>query len=264
MTLALDSEILDIDPKLAKRRAGSRAKEPLEAHQVLERMGVETVGDLLHHYPRRYIDRSRVQTIRDLRAGAYATVIATVQQGVQTADAARSADGHRDAVRRDRQARSDVLQPAVARLRLQGRAGSGRLRRRHALSRPYPDREPGGRAPPRRRVGPDPHGAHHAGAPGVGGHHDADDPRVGVRGPSSNCRRSPIRLPAELVQAESLSDYDQALRTIHFPEDRGSARPRAGAVEVRRAVHARARGRVPQASRGGRASRRRAHGVGLR
>src|SRR4029079_469367 len=77
VTLALDSEILDIDPKLAKRRAGSRAKEPLEAHQVLERMGVETVGDLLHHYPRRYIDRSRVQTIRDLRAGADATVIAT-------------------------------------------------------------------------------------------------------------------------------------------------------------------------------------------
>ena len=67
--LALDSPILDIDPKLAKRRAGSRAKEPMEAHQVLERMGIETVGDLLHHYPRRYIDRSRVQTIRDLRAG---------------------------------------------------------------------------------------------------------------------------------------------------------------------------------------------------
>ena len=59
MTLALDSPTLDIDPRLAKRRAGSRAKDPLEAHQVLERMGIETVGDLLHHYPRRYIDRSR-------------------------------------------------------------------------------------------------------------------------------------------------------------------------------------------------------------
>ena len=102
MTLALDSPILDIDPKLAKRRAGSRAKEPLEAHQVLERMGVETVGDLLHHYPRRYIDRSRVQTIRDLRAGAYATVIATVSKVFKTADAARPAHGHRHAVRRDR------------------------------------------------------------------------------------------------------------------------------------------------------------------
>ena len=31
----------------------------------------------------------------------------------------------------------------------------------------------------------------------------------------------PDPLPAELVKAESLSDYDQALRTIHFPEDQG-------------------------------------------
>ncbi len=124
MTLALDSEILDIDPKLAKRRAGSRAKEPLEAHQVLERMGVETVGDLLHHYPRRYIDRSRVQTIRDLRAGAYATVIATVSKVFRRPTRRGQPMVIVTLSDATGQARSDVLQPAVARLRLQGRAGS--------------------------------------------------------------------------------------------------------------------------------------------
>ena len=40
-----------------------RTKGP-EAHVVLaEAFDIDTVGGLLHHYPRRYIDRSRVQTI---------------------------------------------------------------------------------------------------------------------------------------------------------------------------------------------------------
>ena len=80
VTLALGSPVLAIDPRLAKRRAGSRSKEAPEAHEVLARMGVRTVVDLLHHYPRRYIDRSRVESIRELRAGHYATVIATVRK----------------------------------------------------------------------------------------------------------------------------------------------------------------------------------------
>jgi ATP-dependent DNA helicase RecG len=40
---------------------------------------VETVADLLHHYPRRYIDRSNVAKIGDLRIGQEATFIATVR-----------------------------------------------------------------------------------------------------------------------------------------------------------------------------------------
>ena len=43
------------------------------------RSGIETVGQLLHHYPRRYIDRSRVLPIAKLPIDAYATVIATVR-----------------------------------------------------------------------------------------------------------------------------------------------------------------------------------------
>jgi ATP-dependent DNA helicase RecG len=46
----------------------------------LASLGIETVGDLLHHYPRRYIDRSKVAAIGDLRVGQEATFIATVRR----------------------------------------------------------------------------------------------------------------------------------------------------------------------------------------
>jgi ATP-dependent DNA helicase RecG len=78
--LSLDSPVLEIDARVATRRSGSRTKGD-EAHEVLERaFGIHTVGDLLRHYPRRYIDRSRVETIRGLKVGQYATVIATVRK----------------------------------------------------------------------------------------------------------------------------------------------------------------------------------------
>src|SRR2546422_8473086 len=80
MPLKLDSLILDIDRRVATRRVGSRTKGP-EAHEVLARaFDVVSVGDLLHHYPRRYIDRSRVETIRGLKVGQHATVIAAVKK----------------------------------------------------------------------------------------------------------------------------------------------------------------------------------------
>jgi ATP-dependent DNA helicase RecG len=46
----------------------------------LASLGIETIGDLLHHYPRRYIDRSKVAAIGDLRVGQEATFIATVRR----------------------------------------------------------------------------------------------------------------------------------------------------------------------------------------
>jgi ATP-dependent DNA helicase RecG len=77
--LSLDAPILAIDGRLATRRSGMRQRSA-EAHVVLaEGLGIETVGDLLHHYPRRYIDRSKVSTIARLRIGEYATVIGTVR-----------------------------------------------------------------------------------------------------------------------------------------------------------------------------------------
>ncbi|HEX6131281.1 MAG TPA: ATP-dependent DNA helicase RecG [Actinomycetota bacterium] len=80
MPLSLGSPILEIDRRLATRRTGARQRSA-EAHVVLaDGLGIGTVGDLLHHYPRRYIDRSKVATIRSLRIGEHATVIATVRK----------------------------------------------------------------------------------------------------------------------------------------------------------------------------------------
>jgi ATP-dependent DNA helicase RecG len=77
--LALDTPVRLVDPKLAARRTGLRDKGE-EAHLVLAGMGIGTVGDLLRHYPRRYIDRSAVQRVGELRIGQQATVIARVQK----------------------------------------------------------------------------------------------------------------------------------------------------------------------------------------
>ena len=79
MPLTLASPVVDVDRGLATRRTGSKTKGP-EAWIVLrEAFGIEAVGQLLHHYPRRYIDRSRVESIRDLVRDQQATVIATVR-----------------------------------------------------------------------------------------------------------------------------------------------------------------------------------------
>ncbi len=77
--LALDTPVLLVDRKLATRRTGLREKGE-EAHVVLAGMGIQTVGDLIRHYPRRYIDRSAVERIGDLRIGQAATVIARVHK----------------------------------------------------------------------------------------------------------------------------------------------------------------------------------------
>jgi len=79
MPLSLEDPVVAIDARLAARKAG-RSKTASEAHEVLaQAFGIETVGQLVHHYPRRYIDRSRVLAIGSLPIDAYVTVIATVR-----------------------------------------------------------------------------------------------------------------------------------------------------------------------------------------
>jgi ATP-dependent DNA helicase RecG len=77
--LTLESPVGAIDRQLAGRRVGLRTKGP-PASEVLAAQGIGTVRDLLHHYPRRYIDRSQVSRIGELKIGTYATVIARVKR----------------------------------------------------------------------------------------------------------------------------------------------------------------------------------------
>ncbi len=80
MPLSLEDPVAEIDRRIAARRMGLRKKGP-PAHEALAGgLGIRTVGDLLHHYPRRYIDRSTVQRIGELRVGQTATVIGRVRQ----------------------------------------------------------------------------------------------------------------------------------------------------------------------------------------
>ena len=81
--LTLASAITEIDAKIASRKGRARSKGATvkEAWEVLrDAFEIETVGDLVHHYPRRYIDRSHVQTIRGMKIGQYVTVIARVRK----------------------------------------------------------------------------------------------------------------------------------------------------------------------------------------
>jgi ATP-dependent DNA helicase RecG len=72
----------------SRARTGARADAPVGSlggwarryEGPLRKLGVTTVGDLLHHYPRRYIDRSNVAALGDLRIGQGATVIGTVRR----------------------------------------------------------------------------------------------------------------------------------------------------------------------------------------
>jgi ATP-dependent DNA helicase RecG len=78
-TLTLASPVLSIDAKMATRRFRGKGA----AHEVLaDALGIETVGDLLRHYPRRYIDRSATVPIAELRfrQGQEVTVIGQVRR----------------------------------------------------------------------------------------------------------------------------------------------------------------------------------------
>ena len=80
MALTLGSPIQAIDPRIANRRAGFREKGPPAATVLDESLSITTVRGLIHHYPRRYIDRSQVTSIRELKVGQHATVIARVKR----------------------------------------------------------------------------------------------------------------------------------------------------------------------------------------
>jgi ATP-dependent DNA helicase RecG len=219
MTLALGSPVSAIDRRLAARRSGARTKGP-EAHEVLARaFGVVTVGGLLQHYPRRYIDRSRVETVRELKIGRYVTVIATVHKVFK-----RQTRRHQSMVIvtiNDGTGFLDLTffnQPWTAGIYKVGQelAVSGIVtlyRGRIQLSNQEVELLGGdGDLIHTARITPV-----HPAAEGISTRtirelvHGALEQLPAIRDP----------LPAALVKAESLGSYDEALRRIHFPEDPG-------------------------------------------
>ena len=99
VALTLASPVSAIDRQLAMRRAasGRRARRRPRCSRT---QGIGTVRDLLHHYPRRYIDRSQVSRIGELKIGAVRDRDRAREAGHQAADPAPAVDGHDHAVRR--------------------------------------------------------------------------------------------------------------------------------------------------------------------
>ncbi len=216
--LSPGSPIEAIDPKLAARQAGARSKGP-PAAEVLERaFEIRTVRDLLHHYPRRYIDRSRVETIGALKVGRPATVIATVRRSTK-----RLTRRHQTMVAITLSDGTGTLeltffnQPWIANLYKAGTelAVSG-------FATLYKGRLQLANQEVEILRGEDVETVHTGRITPV---HPASD---GIT--TRTIRELVFRaleglpsiedpMPAGLVAGERLSDYDEAIRRIHFPED---------------------------------------------
>jgi ATP-dependent DNA helicase RecG len=224
--LSLDAPVSAIDPKVAGRRVGVRTKGP-PASEVLAGMGISTVRDLLHHYPRRHIDRSAVARIGELKVGAHATVIARVRRvdrrqtrrrqsmvTVTLSDGSGYLDltffnqpwtaslykeGHEVAV-------SGVAQLYRGRLQLGGQEVE-------LLRGDEQDLVHTGRITPVHRA-----------ADGI----TTRTIRELVWRALERLASIPDPLPGELVAAESLLPFDRAIRQIHFPQ---TQRELAAAIE---------------------------------
>jgi len=219
VALSLDSPVSAIDARLAARRVGLRSKGP-PAAEVLSGIGIERVRELLHHYPRRYIDRSQVARIGGLKIGAYATVIARVKK-VQK----RLTRNRRSMVTITLYDGSGYLdltffnQPWVASMYKEGHelavSGIAQLYRgRLQLAKQEVELLKGDEADlvHMGRITPV-----HRAAEGI----TTRTIRELVWRALEQLRAIPDPLPPEIVISESLSGYDAAVRAIHFPQDQG-------------------------------------------
>jgi ATP-dependent DNA helicase RecG len=216
--LSLDDPVLAVDRRLATRRTGTKERGE-EAHAVLAGIGVQTVGDLLRHYPRRHIDRTTVQAIGDLVVGQPGTIVGTVASVRQPGSRYRRAPV--TVTLSDGTGRLDLTffnQPWVAKSYRQGvevAAWGVVTRYRGRLQLTNQETEvllgEGERDPVHtRRITPI-----HRATEGISSrtireliHHALERlPRI----------EDPV--PGDVLAAEGLVDLDTALRQIHFPDD---------------------------------------------
>jgi len=68
--------------RLAAHRLPVTAARFVDAQRAasLEKLHVRTIGDLVRHYPFRYLDLSAVETLRDVKPGREVTVVGTVHE----------------------------------------------------------------------------------------------------------------------------------------------------------------------------------------
>ncbi|MEX0754283.1 MAG: ATP-dependent DNA helicase RecG [Actinomycetota bacterium] len=215
MTLTPSSPTTAIDVRIAGRRTGGRSKGPPASDVLRESLGIDTVGALLHHYPRTYIDRSQVGSIRDCTEGERATVIARVKNV-----RARKLDRRRTMVTvtlGDGSGSLDVSffnQPWVAKRYPVGtevaawgtvaRFGRTLQLQNHEIEvlRGSDDTVHTGRITPLHPAtdGISPRTIRELVFRALEQLPELDDP-----------------IPSDIVEAESLSSYDRAIRDIHFP-----------------------------------------------
>jgi ATP-dependent DNA helicase RecG len=218
VSFALDSPVSAIDPRLAARRSGPRDRARPAAEALEAGLEIRSVRDLLHHYPRRYVDRSKVSPIRDLRLGEHATVIGRVKS-IHT----RSTRQRRSIVTAtlyDGTGYLDLVffnQPWIAKtLREGNELSAAGIAQRYGRRLQLANQE----VEPLRG---DEHDLVHTGR--ITPVHRATEGvstrtiRELVFRALERLRRIADPLPAEILREEGLVSYDQALRWIHFPAD---------------------------------------------
>ncbi|HVH22361.1 MAG TPA: ATP-dependent DNA helicase RecG, partial [Pseudonocardia sp.] len=200
---------LDMDSPLSTILGAAAARE-LATH-----LDLQTVGELVRHYPRRYLERGELSDIAGLQLGEYATLVARVESTTMRQMRQRHGQMLAVVLRDDRGGRLDatffnpyklrsVLKPGVRAL-FAGQVGAfrGKLQLTHPQFEPLP---PGDEVRPFLSIYP-----------------------ATAKLPSwkiGNCVRQVLDvlddptdpLPAELRKAERLTELGQALRRIHVPE----------------------------------------------
>ena len=216
--LSLSSRVADVDSRLANRRTGMRDKGP-PAHEVLtDSLGIRTVGDLLRHYPRRYIDRSATVAIRDLRIGQDATVIGRVHKVVKRLTRRRQSmvtatvydgTGYLDLTFFNQPWAANTYREKVE-VAVSGRAQLYRGRFQLANQEVEVLRGEDAETVHTGRITPV-----HRATEGI----TTRTIRELVHRALQRLGHIPEPLPAEIVAEESLGPEDLALRAIHFPAD---------------------------------------------
>ena len=228
---------------------GKKAKSRYEG--ITERLGLRTVGDLLRHFPRRYLETGSLSSLEELKEGQLLTVVGEIVE-LPEPHLPRPADqpaglppGGR-AAHRGPLAADVLLRPAGPRRQVQRAAVQpGAARHLHGQGRHLPRRvaadQPADGALRRRRRG----------ERGPGRAVPRDDrpalpdlparPRTSSRGTSR--RRSPSRgpwstrcpscFPTRSAAEFKLLDARTALDRVHAPETWARDQARAAALPVR-------------------------------